>query len=518
LTEVYLDFPNPHYTDLAKGGAESINLRNSRHAVHSEYRKRSTGSIIFQASLSGDLDSHELCRWLQTYCPVNVTSVHIEKLVLRARTLQHLQGAIDGITVDSPKLKQLGEQAEPEISTKVHDLRVVLSQSKDSARNEQTKNDATVAQKAWRSIERVVAGVSRAIETALLSDDATLFDAGTDGLLKIIESGSSPMMRRCLISATRSGEELRIDRDLVDLPGGHQRFRCGRIDGRPVLVETFAYEPHPETAEPYVQTILQVQKMANLICLPKEPFYHILPGRGYVQETLDDRIGLVFEIPEMTDQVEGPLLLSDLYNHAEFKRVALGKRIQLALEVVNAVEHLHRLQWLHKELRSSNIIFLRNTNGNDEINFSQPWLCGFEYARSFEDGTRLDEDHEVLNNLYRHPDRWGKPTKTYTRAHDIYSLGVILLEIFSWQSAKDIHKKSSSKDGKSTRIHSERIKKTYLKKVRQDVPHLAGSKIATVVEDCLDFDTKTTVLSEYEIQLFFQKQILDRIAAVAGLL
>ena len=42
---------------------------------------------------------------------------------------------------------------------------------------------------------------------------------------------------------------------------------------------------------------------------------------------------------------------------------------------------------------------------------------------------------EIANNIYRHPQRQGVfPEEVYTMQHDIYSLGVCLLEIGLWES------------------------------------------------------------------------------------
>jgi hypothetical protein len=45
------------------------------------------------------------------------------------------------------------------------------------------------------------------------------------------------------------------------------------------------------------------------------------------------------------------------------------------------------------------------------------------------------EDLDPRRWPYRHPQRWGEKVKwPFTMLHDIYSLGVVLLEIGLWQS------------------------------------------------------------------------------------
>jgi hypothetical protein len=56
------------------------------------------------------------------------------------------------------------------------------------------------------------------------------------------------------------------------------------------------------------------------------------------------------------------------------------------------------------------------------LDLEKPYLLGFEYARAGDAGTILEEDHQLQNNLYRHPDRWGRPTIRFEKSHDIYAL------------------------------------------------------------------------------------------------
>lgn len=130
---------------------------------------------------------------------------------------------------------------------------------------------------------------------------------------------------------------------------------------------------------------------------------------------------------------QSPYMLLDLYKSQS--RMPLGHRICLAHALAVALENFHRVGWVHKEIRSSNIFFIPGDQSTvipgsartpsalaGSINLSTPWLFGFEYARSEDAGTKLEEDHNLTNNLYRHPFRWGRPRAKFTKAHDVYSL------------------------------------------------------------------------------------------------
>jgi hypothetical protein len=47
--------------------------------------------------------------------------------------------------------------------------------------------------------------------------------------------------------------------------------------------------------------------------------------------------------------------------------------------------------------------------------------------------------HKKINlDYYQHPDKRSRPTILYSRAHDIYSLGCVLLEIGLWKSLDEL--------------------------------------------------------------------------------
>jgi hypothetical protein len=62
-------------------------------------------------------------------------------------------------------------------------------------------------------------------------------------------------------------------------------------------------------------------------------------------------------------------------------------------------------------------------------------LVGFGNFRDAEGGTLRSGDTLWEKNIYRHPRRQGqKPQDDYIMQHDIYSLGVCLLELGLWES------------------------------------------------------------------------------------
>jgi hypothetical protein len=63
------------------------------------------------------------------------------------------------------------------------------------------------------------------------------------------------------------------------------------------------------------------------------------------------------------------------------------------------------------------------------VDWTEPWVLGFEFSRPelfFSDG---HADYDPNKDVYRHPERQQHPSHPFKKLHDIYALGVVLLEI-----------------------------------------------------------------------------------------
>jgi hypothetical protein len=128
------------------------------------------------------------------------------------------------------------------------------------------------------------------------------------------------------------------------------------------------------------------------------------------------------------------------------------------------------------------------------------FLIGFDKFRLEEGRTQQLGDDSFEKNLYRHPSRQGlSPENDYMIQHDIYSLGVCLLEIGPWHSsvkhdAEDQNLIPSSMLDVPPDLSKEWIKQYLLISAKEDLFKIAGSllpehmgtKYAEVGETCLD--------------------------------
>jgi hypothetical protein len=92
---------------------------------------------------------------------------------------------------------------------------------------------------------------------------------------------------------------------------------------------------------------------------------------------------------------------------------------------------------VHESFRSENILFFPTTGSStieslsleQTVDYSQPWVLGFELSRPENDFSAGFIDIDAARDVYRHPERQGQPQKPFQKIHDIYALGVVLLEI-----------------------------------------------------------------------------------------
>lgn len=134
----------------------------------------------------------------------------------------------------------------------------------------------------------------------------------------------------------------------------------------------------------------------------------------------------VFRVPgslEVVQSLRQNLLAGEMH-------YSLSRRIHMAKELARSVSYVHNLNFVHKHICPETILLLEDLQSKPTT-----FLVGFDDFRTADGGTMLMGDAKWERNLYRHPDRQGiYPDKAYIMQHDVYSLGVCLLEIGIWES------------------------------------------------------------------------------------
>ncbi|KAF5715669.1 hypothetical protein FMUND_6736 [Fusarium mundagurra] len=159
--------------------------------------------------------------------------------------------------------------------------------------------------------------------------------------------------------------------------------------------------------------------------------FNILTCIGYFDQAISERFGFAYGFPPNVIR-HMPFTLHELLTSSSMP--ALGTPFKLALSLSRTLNLLHTSGWLHKSIRSNTIAIFRASK-TSRPEFESPYLLGFSYSRSdgYAEETFLEQSAIAsTNQLYRHPEVQGQHPRRYVASDDIYSLGLVLLEIALW--------------------------------------------------------------------------------------
>ncbi|KAF7937476.1 uncharacterized protein EAE98_001790 [Botrytis deweyae] len=206
----------------------------------------------------------------------------------------------------------------------------------------------------------------------------------------------------------------------------------GFYDGQPVWIE---YKDVPQRLKSKLTS--RVKNLALLLALTKNPSFHTLRCQGYLEE--EARFVFIYQWPEssisqISSETRFAMSLTELIRDPKtFASISVTDRLQVARELCKTLLAFHTAGWLHKDIRSDNVMFFR------ENGWSMPYVTGFSFARQ-DSPSEISEQpsKEPLADIYRHPHALGEPSTSFQKHMDMYSLGLLLLELAEWKALKHI--------------------------------------------------------------------------------
>ncbi|KAK0719029.1 hypothetical protein B0T21DRAFT_374625 [Apiosordaria backusii] len=150
-------------------------------------------------------------------------------------------------------------------------------------------------------------------------------------------------------------------------------------------------------------------------------------------DCLPTGLKIVYHTPAHTDSLNLPTTLRCLL--LEQRPVCLSSVVKLAKQLVRSVSFVHTCDLVHKNIRPENVLLFPPVLASQRpLELGEAFLVGFSQFRSINLETNRLGDTAWHRNLYRHPARQGLCIlERYIMQHDIYSLGVCLLEIGLWR-------------------------------------------------------------------------------------
>ena len=231
---------------------------------------------------------------------------------------------------------------------------------------------------------------------------------------------------------------------------------------------------------------------------------------GWFQDSSASSFGFVYEIPVPSPMSSNPgspstpvTLLSFLQHSGSTdseNTPSLEDRFRLALNLVTNILHTHAKGITHRHINSNNVIFVDNSIQTDD---SKPWKEGIirkPYLVSWDqcdrDATSASPEMHVPR-LYRHPESEIGKRSAYKPAYDVYSLGLVLLEIGLWMPIHKLFKTKYTLPKFRLKLRS-----TYAHKLAGK----CGSAYMNVVEYCLRAaDKETSPISTHRLSRDFHQ-------------
>ncbi|RBQ78679.1 hypothetical protein FVER14953_13221 [Fusarium verticillioides] len=266
-------------------------------------------------------------------------------------------------------------------------------------------------------------------------------------------------------------------------------FKSRNINNTPVMIEWITV-PSSLSAEIKEASQNQIHDLALLLHSEKKPQeFRTLECIAMVDmpvaEEEDAQYGLVFKLEE-GQQV---FTLLELLSRDGSTPKPLTERVKLVKLLSKTLLFLHLGSWLHKGIRSDNVLFL--SSDISSVDLGAAYIGGFDYSRLFRE-TRLTQNvgDNRYQNLYRHPDHQGYPVQQngesadrppFSYEADLYSLGVVLVEIGLWSPIIKLL------DARGTQDEDKSVKEAILD-IIPEVRMRMGDAFADAASACLRSD------------------------------
>ncbi|KAL2844044.1 hypothetical protein BJX68DRAFT_152646 [Aspergillus pseudodeflectus] len=300
--------------------------------------------------------------------------------------------------------------------------------------------------------------------------------------------------------------------------GDHSTLKLGRYDNNVVVVDSRKRDAGlTETQR------TTVTRRLNQLCSILENLHNMEPTVpqcvAWMQWVDKSETSLLYHIPP-TLSPRPFSLLDCLPKRSSTTGPSLDERLQIAYQLAAVLDRLHTVNWVHGSIRSDNILFYEPKSPPDDESDSthilpaQWFLYGFDYARPIDATSSFNTDTNLARNIYRHPQRWGVPTESFGPIHDIYALGVVLLELGMWRKAGSMVNVVSSTSSNA----AFEVQKALVKRAKEHLGFGVGEAFQEVVLRCLQgrFDAgKGNGEGRVELARQFRERVVDELRLFA---
>ena len=400
----------------------------------------------------------------------------------------------------------------------VSDLETHINKLKDLL----TETQQSSAARDWERVSIIVVGQAQSGEELQSIVDATQkgLHQPTASMLrslaerKAIEKSEKPQLRSNLgVLSPLNIADFWRPAELATM----QRFissECSSSDSCNIMFERKGYVSNMTIFEKQILK-KRIDRLVMLLgTLSRSDDFRTLQCIGCIDDPASFCWWLVFKYPlqqkidlKSLNTAQPTSLLDHLTSKCPYKP-PLELRLQLASKLATTLGSLYGSGWLHKGIRSENILFPAATlneafgQSGGRYDISEPYLAGFEYSRQDTEAQTIDKAKNVQDlgvAIYWHPDYQGAPAQGYKIQYDMYSFGLVLVEIAWWvplRSFLDAEMKApiaklSSKMKYYGREQALELRRRIYIRLERELAFRVGTTVCDVVRWCLQFaDTR----------------------------
>jgi hypothetical protein len=200
-----------------------------------------------------------------------------------------------------------------------------------------------------------------------------------------------------------------------------------------VVVE---FRPYASSADTGVVAALEqrVGQLAAIFQHARPSLMYTLSCNGYYIDQSNSRFGLIYKSPPGRQDY---MRLDTLIQNDPEPTYSLTTRFEIARRLAVAVTFVHGVGWVHKAIQTRRVLLFTKASSDPTSapSIGDAFLTGFQDAHDVHgDSTVREADVSWQAKLYRHPDRHKSQDNAYfTTGHDIFALGVVLLELGLWR-------------------------------------------------------------------------------------
>ncbi|KAL6909113.1 hypothetical protein GGI43DRAFT_394623 [Trichoderma evansii] len=384
-------------------------------------------------------------------------------------------------------------------------------------------------------------------------ENSSLKDTGLESVIK----------RQKLTAIKRHSDFVEIEGEFAEESVATERFQLGRWNhggsSTQVIIEHHEYEDQLRSDDLDEEEVAKLKepvktlawllqnssfREADGISNEEQPIIYSLQCLGYKDDIKAKRMTFLYKLPSPPDgtswRYDSGHTLTTLHTmiakidektKRRFKP-PLADRYSIANSLALTVLNIHGSLWIHKNIWSHGILmFLQDKNGNTyplgattEISGSSPivaakdgakprllaFLGDWGYSRRIDGFTDMSVDFDIEANLYRHLERQGKPKRQFSRIHDIYALGVVLLEIGLWRTVSQLFDKQINEirqTAETKLLKAKDVTAMLISLAKKELPKEMGERYASAVLACLTGDFHKD--SDVDLSLDMKEKVVD---------